>query len=482
MSGESALNSYYRMRGIRRGQEEFDKTAVHTEGVRRRFNELEETAQPVKIRQIAYESRANDRADELAGVAHPNDLRGEEMRGTEQAHVQSMRGITNPNDLANATTTAATDAIKRPQMIPNAESQVRVDQLTNPENERQATMAPTMNQSAEQTTLSQNRATQSDNALGSLQNERATKEEQFFQKNQDREFARMSEFETVFNGYMDGFAKTGNPNYIMDAYKYLNDGNTVTITDNGNGMYTAQHSATPGKNYVVSKEDLLNGTKDLFEGTDEWMAYEDMKEGRGPATSTVKGASDMTTGVGGKGASARQQDVYGYAQAMRSDPQYADYSDAELMVLSWNNILNKTGAITDRVKADMQMDLIKVLTQPNQYGQAGMTVSDAATQSQQIVDTLIKQWEENNAKGGADGVAGSTPPPGGNTDVVAPSQSAAPAATEGAAPAPLPQISQRWVDLLKQHADNPAAREQFDAQWGQGMAEQVLSQEAARTQ
>ena len=98
----SAMSEYYKMRGIRRGQEEFDDVAEAAAIKRKQDLEYNEEAQPVRIQGIQNKGKRQGREEELQTATQPNLMRGVRMEGEEQIHADEMAGIERPVAVADA--------------------------------------------------------------------------------------------------------------------------------------------------------------------------------------------------------------------------------------------------------------------------------------------------------------------------------------------------------------------------------------------
>jgi hypothetical protein len=351
-----ALDSYYRMRGIRRRQEEFDKVA-DDEAIRRSQEaEYREARQPVRLRGVEIEGAAQNRGEREATARHPNTMQSIRMKGREQDQAEALNTMRYPEELRETEHGINMRREARPEEVRVAEHGRELGAIERPETIREAKRKPAVNAAEHKTKISGEEVKQQENKYKQTFGDRRQADEEKFQN--------MQAYDEATQKALYGFAQTGNAKYLEDVYNdegLFPDGQSVRIQPMGDGMYHFTHSN--GVSQIVRKDELLQSTQEMFELHPDLEEYRQQRSGYGPSTSTVKqpgGIGGRSRGGGGK-TSAFEREFDLVLNAISQLPENESLSDAELVMKAHTIASQKSGVGRREAIADFYQKQIDIL-------------------------------------------------------------------------------------------------------------------------
>ena len=311
----SAMSEYYRIRGIRRGQEEFDETAEAVAIKRRQDQEYNEINQPVRLQESRNRGKRLGRVEQAEEAGQPNVMRGIEMKGEEQVQTQALRGL------------------EYPEQITEARHTPEVRNLERPEEMRQAKVAPRINQAKERAEISKSKRSVQKDKIDTQYGNRQMSEEEGYQD--------MEEYGQILNQSIHGAEQSGNMRYLEDAYEMLvPDGESIKIQDMGDGKIFVTHSG--GVSKVTTKEQFIQDTKAMFEGNPKYQEHLANRSGMGSYQSTMgagyggsgsrRGSSNRRGRGGFRGEGVAEREWRAVYAAISQLPENEGLSEAELQM------------------------------------------------------------------------------------------------------------------------------------------------------
>lgn len=473
MNGIGAMNtglrSYYDVRGIRRRQEEYDKTAEETERLRKMQAEIDALTHPEKQREIQHRSslRAEERPLEF------NQMRRQEnaaVRGEEVAvagHEPQLNRIGRTEEQEAAMHEPFLASVRRGEEVAQRGHIPQLNEIDRTEARREAAQEPFLNRinrTEEQESArhpGQMQDIANEDALRALNQEWASLQvnsdvydETQYQENQ----LANQEVMRAFRAYQ----ATGQVKYLETIYnEFINDGQDAQIEEVGPDQYVIHHSNGNSSPTPVSGQQLFEGTVNMW---DEYM--NSFVQGPFPnrAASAERNRNRYAAGGGryGGALTARGSDVDNLAQAMLASGQFPNVSPEQIRLMAWQEILKRGGYSNQSDLREAYNDIAKILIQQKDImGQPNMTPQEALDQAIQYVDGVMAQ------SGGVvqgQGETGRQPQP------------TAPAPAAGGGQVPLQDIPQPYVDALLQFG-SPKAVKAFNDRFngGQpGYAEEIL--------